>query len=104
LFYLAIQNSTNAELLKAHPILSEGFAGALVAAHSVVRGAIIGKVILTDCMKSEWVRDRVGKDELMLGDFSNGRYAWKLSDPEMFKEPIPARGFQRIWEHYIDER
>jgi hypothetical protein len=55
-------------------------------------------------MKSEWVRDRVGKDELMLGDFSNGRYAWKLSDPEMFKEPIPARGFQRIWEHYIDER
>ncbi len=31
------------------------------------------------------------------GDFSFGRFAWKLTDAELFKEPIPAKGAQGFW-------
>ena len=36
--------------------------------------------------------------ERALGDFSPGRYAWKYTDIELFDEPIPAKGKQRLWE------
>jgi activating signal cointegrator 1 len=31
------------------------------------------------------------------GDYSDGRYAWELTDVQMLTEPIPAKGRQGLW-------
>lgn len=35
--------------------------------------------------------------EISFGDFSYGRYAWKLEDARPLPEPIPVKGYQRLW-------
>lgn len=35
--------------------------------------------------------------ELSFGDYSAGRYGWLLSDPILFKTPIPCKGSLSIW-------
>lgn len=37
-------------------------------------------------------------DQIPFGDFTPGRFGWVLEDIELLPEPIPARGFQRLWE------
>jgi len=37
------------------------------------------------------------RQERAFGDFSAGRYAWKLDDVRPFPEPIPWRGAQGLW-------
>ena len=32
-----------------------------------------------------------------LGDYSEGRWVWELSNVEPLSEPIPARGYQGLW-------
>ena len=36
-------------------------------------------------------------NELAFGDFTAGRYAWKLANPRRFDKPIPFRGRQQIF-------
>ena len=62
-------------------------------------GAIVGTAYLTDCFKTESIRDRLTARELALGDYSDGRYAWCLSAPVLYEQPIPARGKQGLWEY-----
>lgn len=58
--------------------------------------AIIGTAILTDCKLidqayhdfTEWLCP----EEYLYGDFTVGRYAWRLEKPRLFKKPIPAYG------------
>ncbi len=37
-------------------------------------------------------------NELLLGDWTPGRYAWELTNVKMLPEPIPVRGQQGLWE------
>ena len=37
-------------------------------------------------------------EEKIVGDYTEGRYGWFLSDAEEFKEPIPQRGLPWLWE------
>lgn len=37
-------------------------------------------------------------NELLFGDFTPERYAWKFRNMKMLPEPIPAKGKQKIWE------
>lgn len=65
------------------------------------RGMIIGKATLLDCVQIT----KEFKDELMetnpaeyaFGDYRIGRYAWVMENPELFKEPIPAKGMMGLW-------
>lgn len=65
------------------------------------RGMIIGKATLVDCVQIT----KEFKDELMetnpaeyaFGDYRIGRYAWVMENPELFKEPIPAKGMMGLW-------
>lgn len=41
----------------------------------------------------------VSGNEYHFGDFSEGRYAWKLSDVKMLKKPIPAKGQLGLWDY-----
>lgn len=37
--------------------------------------------------------------ELEFGDFSEGRYAWRLENARKLDEPIPAKGSLGLWEY-----
>jgi hypothetical protein len=64
-------------------------------------GKVIAIAELIDCQEMTmdkivlW-RDVYGKDEIIFGDFTPGRYAWILSNIQAIK-PVPAKGMQRIW-------
>jgi len=58
------------------------------------RGAVVGQVFFRACMNLDCVRNRMDD---MLGDFSEGRWFWKLESARPMVEPISARGHQRIW-------
>lgn len=66
-------------------------------------GVIIGSAILTDCKLIDQAYHDFTRDfcpeEYLYGDFTVGRYAWRLEEPVLFKNPIPASGKQRLWEY-----
>jgi hypothetical protein len=37
-------------------------------------------------------------DELLFGDFREGRYAWAKENTILLPKPLPCRGNQRLWE------
>lgn len=68
-------------------------------------GCIVGMVELVKCYKMIPANVPMGEatggdiifptgDALAFGDFSIGRYAWKLAKPRMFKTPIQFKGAQ----------
>lgn len=60
-------------------------------------GAVLCVVDLVDCVPTESIRDRLSQEEHAFGDYTDGRYAWKLANVQVFIQPIPARGAQGIW-------
>lgn len=83
-------------------------------------GAIIGKVDLEHVVQSEYcflgnqitIEDyskdcidgqypkktfEISDQELAFGDYSPNRFGWMLSNPILFKEPIPCKGQLSIW-------
>ncbi len=61
-------------------------------------GCILAVGKLVDCMPTRNVRSQLTPQEAALGDFSNGRYAWKRGLMIPLPEPIPVRGMQRLWD------
>ena len=66
-------------------------------------GCIIGKVNLVDCVPVESLDGKIGKQERTFGDYSPGRFAWVLEQPQKFIVPIPAKGALSIWEFDLKE-
>ena len=72
-------------------------------------GAIIGCVDLVDTISTNGINynshggDGNGNEwcmshqELAFGDYSPNRYGWLLSNPILFREPIPCKGQLSIW-------
>lgn len=62
-------------------------------------GCVIATANLVDCIEitPEYIAT-LTPDELALGDYTIGRYAWQLTDVKQFPTPIPARGQQGLWE------
>jgi len=82
-------------------------------------GCILGLANLTDCLYigdnglyeykkviiGGKVRGSIGKkvmglpmgNELAFGDYTEGRFAWMMSNVHELINPIPAKGYQRIW-------
>lgn len=85
----------------AHVLVSD-----LTSAHKVPRstivnlprGAVVAVARLVGCWETEVLRSEVSELELRVGDWSDGRWAWKFSDVRRLVRPIPAPGFQRLWE------
>jgi hypothetical protein len=63
-------------------------------------GRAVALVDLVDViqMKEGQILMTETKDELRLGDFSVGRFAWKLEKVRRFKNPFPIRGRQGLFE------
>ena len=68
-------------------------------------GAIIGQVQLDDVVPVEHLFYTDAKlsaltlEEKAFGDYTKGRYAWLLSEPVMFDEPVPVKGGLGLWKY-----
>ena len=68
------------------------------AARILPFGAIIGTACLAHSLETtSTLADCIPQSEKDLGDWSRGRYAWRLTDPRPLHDPIPFRGQQRLW-------
>jgi hypothetical protein len=63
-------------------------------------GSIIARVQLVDCFQIR-MSNRPGGAEFAFGDYTPGRFAWKLDNVEPL-EPIPAKGSLGIWTFEYD--
>jgi activating signal cointegrator 1 len=59
-------------------------------------GALIGSVVLVDCkcMAGAGGAEPAHELDLIFGDWSPGRFAWRMADPIKFAKPIPYSGLQ----------
>ena len=71
--------------------------GAVGGKTDVPLGAVVGTLEIVDCVPVEEVVDGLTEQEMALGDYSPGRWAWVLKNPVMFDTPIPAKGKQGWW-------
>lgn len=64
-------------------------------------GCILGSVRLLECFPTEDLNLISGlhEPEISFGDFSPGRWAWKLTDPLPLPAPEPAKGALGFWEY-----
>ena len=64
----------------------------------VPMGAVVAVVTVADCISTAApAARRVGKRERLVGDWSEGRWAWKLEDVRLLTAPIPVLGSQRFF-------
>jgi hypothetical protein len=56
------------------------------------RGLLLGSVDLIDCRPAEEVRPHLSEEEILLGNFGSGRWAWLLANPRRLSRPIPLSG------------
>ena len=61
-------------------------------------GAVVGSGVITALFRTEAIAPNLPRPELVFGDYSPGRWAWRIEDVEALPEPVPARGRQGIWE------
>ena len=65
-------------------------------------GYILAVGNLVDCkLINEAFIETLSAEELLLGDYTLGRYAWIFEDIRPFKSPIQARGGQVFWDWKI---
>ena len=64
---------------------------------SLPRGAVVGEATVLYVYSTSRMPD-IDAPEALLGDFSEGRYAWHLDEPEAYAQPIPARGALGLWD------
>jgi activating signal cointegrator 1 len=69
-----------------------------VGVQSLSFGAIIGSVEIVDVKPTKSIRDKLPDRERAFGDFSDGRFAWQASIPELFEKPIPYAGKQGLFD------
>lgn len=61
------------------------------------RGAVVAVVRLIGCRRTEDVVHQLQADELDLGNYEAGRFAWFLTDVRPLVEPYPLRGAQGVF-------
>lgn len=77
------------------PLVAAGYR----AEDSVPFGAVVAVCDLVDCVpitKNLWPLDLSPQEE-EYGDYSAGRFAWKLANVRRLKKPIPYKGALGLW-------
>lgn len=72
------------------------------AAECVPRGRVLSICTLDEILTAQEARERAEREDtffprLGLGDYSEGRYAWRLVVEYIYSTPQPSRGQQRLW-------
>lgn len=60
-------------------------------------GMILGTIEIAGARRTFPLPDEITAREMMMGDYSRGRWAWILADPRPLAEPIPWRGALGLW-------
>lgn len=63
----------------------------------MVFGAALCVVRLVDCIPTEIIRESLTPQERAFGNYTSGRFAWRLENVRVFPQPIPYRGQQGMW-------
>lgn len=61
-------------------------------------GALVAVVNLVDCRRIDNASMEISALERSYGDYTDGRWAWQLSNVVAFNEPIPWRGEQGLFD------
>lgn len=64
---------------------------------SHTRGRILGMVEVVGCVSTEAIRRALSKRERAFGDYGVARFAWELSRPVAFREPVLSRGARGLY-------
>ena len=60
-------------------------------------GSMIGLVLWETIRPTTELLKHANEKDILFGDWSAGRYAWKVNKIFRFAEPVPATGRQRLW-------
>ncbi len=62
-------------------------------------GTVVATAVVAGWERTESVRARIATelDEIAGGDYSDGRWAWKLTDVRPVRDTVPVRGAQGIF-------
>lgn len=66
-------------------------------------GHVIAVAWLNSCRPTEIVRPMIDDFERAYGDYADGRWAWELTHVLRFARPVPARGFQKVWDWQAED-
>lgn len=80
-----------------HFIKAFGEAGIYFPLTEIPRGVYLCIVDLVEVVTTESIVNLISEQERAFGNYSSGRFAWKLENVRVFPEPVPARGYQRLW-------
>lgn len=65
-------------------------------------GVVLCVVDLVDVEPTEEIGRWLSASEEAFGDYSTGRYAWKLENVRVLAKPILARGSQGLWDWPVE--
>lgn len=60
-------------------------------------GAYVAVVDLVEVIRTEEVLSFLSEQEVAFGNYLPNRFAWRLENVRVFSEPVPARGYQGLW-------
>lgn len=100
----ALHHVPDLALLKLRELAPASFPGETVSP-GLPLGAIIAASYIEDCVEiDESVRQSLEPDELAVGNYADGRYAWLLrARPETDFSPVLCKGALGLWEFPDDE-
>ncbi|WP_339060073.1 ASCH domain-containing protein [Tepidibacillus marianensis] len=61
-------------------------------------GCVVGTGNLVDCIliTKEYIKT-LSREEILLGDYTPGRYAWVFENFRLLSTPVPTKGDQGFW-------
>jgi hypothetical protein len=68
-----------------------------LATSSLPLGSIIAICELTSCRQTDTLVNELSPEEMELGDYAPGRYAFRLENVRQLKQPVPVRGSLGFW-------
>lgn len=60
-------------------------------------GAVLGTCLMTAVYDAGKLATKIGRMESELGNYEEGRYAWRMENPEIYPAPVWVGGQQGIW-------
>lgn len=75
--------------------------GAFPRKKVVAVARVVASALLVPLVGDGWIREPASAASVLnylCGDFSHGRYAWRLADVKPLPEPCPVNGMQQLWD------
>lgn len=93
---IAIQAARTLDLAGAPDLLCEAVFGPHWM-HDLPRGCVVAVGHLSDCIPAERAADHLTRADLAAGNFSRGRFAWRIDQVRRVNDPIPITGRQSLF-------